>query len=330
MSTDCTIFVRSRRWRVQLPDSVLTGPIMSASSPPALRPGAALAGLSLLLALGGCPSGASLTPEYGLPRGEEHTFAFRWSQTTQTEVGSLPEWADRYDRAPLLESLAEFDTALEGELVRERVRTFPDGTAGVLVRLRRLAAPDTIDQQQVEPVFEALDGRSLAVRMWPSGQLLDFSGWEHLTGHPSLGPDVAGLIHGALLRLPARPDVDGSVAFVTLNLPLGPASTEEQRWQLTWTRAGDAACGSATCQSYTLAGQALLSGRSNARDRAMQIEGSAELSATLHYDPDAREIAWVQFERTAVRDVETLGPEEAVVARLNQTTTSRGELTWQR
>lgn len=202
----------------------------------------ALAGCCLAVALlSAAGAGAASRRDlwYRIPQDSVERFSFEATRTVATVFSTMPEEAASFDLAPLQERLARVETTIEGSIERMVARVFRDGSLGLVTRLVDLrgsigrgGAPSPLD-------LVGLQGKSVAFRILPSGELLDSFGWGHLAGAGRGGDHVTDVLLQPILRLPASIPGPGQAMPATfqVRIPVEEVLERRQQWSIVWTAA---------------------------------------------------------------------------------------------
>lgn len=139
---------------------------------------------------------------YTVPEDVTERFDFEVTHAVTTELRVLPEEAERYDLTPVRRRLGHWTDTTAGLLERQVARVLRDRSLGVLVTARQLRG--SVDRGEgPEPAdISALEGKSVALRMLPSGELLDTHGWDHISGAARGGERLLEVLAALSFRLP--------------------------------------------------------------------------------------------------------------------------------
>ncbi len=171
------------------------------------------------------------------------------------------------------ESGRSLDWHLRGRIEAMPARGFRDGSTSVLVRFVDL---EEAPSAQGPWVRAGLDGRSVEMRRFENGEILDLAQVEHLAGPPRHG-DVLDWIFAAISPSPPRV-ASGESAYRRSSWPflLRKDVGWRQALQATWTNQGFQGAGSARTALLDYEGTLEGSGFDERLDRRYQVSGSAQ------------------------------------------------------
>jgi hypothetical protein len=279
--------------------------------------------LSLLLAAT-ASAAARRNLYYRIPEDRLEAFAFETTHTVTTTVERLPPEAKPYDTAALVDRLDAWTATTKGSFERYVARIFRDQSLGVLSRVAGVEG--TIDRGEgATPLpLEGLVGKSLALRVKPSGELLDAQGWDRFAGAGRGGELLEEVLLFSTLRLPVH-DPKGGAVGATWNsrVRVDAHLLRESTWVLNWTTAEPPAdCG--RCQALAYEGSITEKSQDKHPGRPMDVAGQATVAGTVVLQLPSRQLVehrWtVDWTRT-VRSVRDAGDTRGA---LTQTVRSEG------
>ena len=196
-----------------------------------------LIGFLLCLPLASCTYNMR-SLRWNTPDDAAFRYTFETEHHLQTTVESLPPGAG--DITVIAQKLADATFSLHGIMEKFKALYFNDGTAAVIVRLVG------VDGKQTGPVEAPIDvaglvGKSVAMRIFDSGEIFETLGYEHFAGYGRFGELFADLFPQIYTRLPHELPEVGKSMFVRSTIPLAiDASTlVEQEWEITYRREGE-------------------------------------------------------------------------------------------
>jgi len=243
----------------------------------------------LLLALGvlstPVEAGARRSLAYLFPMDHLESFAFELSTVSQTRLVRKPADASRFDLAKVEERLSDVRTRTRGRLDRSLARVFRDSSLGLILRVVDLEGSVARGPggEAAELDLSGLEGKSVALRLHASGELLDSHGWSHLLGAQRPGSVLGDLFLQSTLHLPAHlPKPNGSVArsFRT-RVPVDASLQRDRTWTLSFTRSvAPEGCGRG-CVALSYAGTVLEQSTDTHPARPMGLRGTAVVAGQL-------------------------------------------------
>lgn len=167
--------------------------------------------------------------QYRLQPDELGAFAFELTRDVITEAepaGLVPR----------------FTSHVSGELQRYVARVFRDGSIGMVARVVSLEGAIERGEQRTPLDLDAVDGRSLSLRLERGGEMVDSYGWQQLrrAGAGDLFDDV---FLQSLVRLPRRlPEGGGAESMTYRSVILVEEGLScAQTWVLSFQRSREAA-----------------------------------------------------------------------------------------
>ena len=222
------------------------------------------------------------TLRYQLPQDVLESFAFETTRRVATRVVSLPPEADAYDVDSVLDRMRSVQTRTTGRVERVVARVHRDGSLGLVSRLVGLQG--SIDRGTGPTALDVavLEGKSLSMRVLPSGELLDSFGWTHFAG-AGRGADLVGeLFTQTVLRLPYAVPKGGSIPTTfRVRLPLDPLVQRDQNWNLAYTDGEPPADCKGKCVALAYTGTVTELSRDTHPARRMELQGEAKVQGTI-------------------------------------------------
>ncbi len=241
--------------------------------------------LAALLVAQAAVGAARRSLNYRLPEDVIERFSFEATHSVRTELTRLPPEADAFDVAPLQERLAAVDTRVQGTIERMVGRVFREQSLGLVSRLVDLSG--TIDRGAGPAPLEVsgLEGKSLSMRLQPSGEILDSFGWSHFAGAGRAGDLVQEVFTQQVLRLPYAPPKKGRIGSTfVLRLPIDPMLERNQTWVLAWTEPqGEQTCRGCLLLDYD--GEIREASVDEHPARPMKLDGTAKVSGRVELGP---------------------------------------------
>ncbi|HCP44717.1 MAG TPA: hypothetical protein DIU15_01590 [Deltaproteobacteria bacterium] len=245
--------------------------------------------LLIPLILGALISPASAGPrrslQYLFPMDQLESFSFEVESVAETQLVRKPADAARFDLAPVEARLLDVRTRSQGRLDRSLARVFRDGSLGLIVRVVDLqGSVQRGDEGAREPLeLGGLNGKSVALRVHASGELLDSHGWSHILGAQRPGSVLGDLFLQSILRLPRHPPKSSSPMSVTFRtrVPVDGSLQRDRTWTLTYRRAeAPSACGKG-CLAMAYEGEVLERSADTHPARPMELRGKASVSGLI-------------------------------------------------
>ena len=222
---------------------------------------------------------------YRLPQDVLETFAFEATHTVSTAFSRLPPEAEPFDVASLEARLGKVETVFRGTLERMVARVFRDRSFGLVMRVLDLSG--TIDRGEgASPLDVAqMEGKSLALRLHSSGEVLDSFGWSHFSGGGRAGDLVLEVLLQSVLRLPNVPPTSRPIGSTfVLRIPIDPMLERIQHWVIAYTPTADSqVCRG--CLAVDYAGEIREDSRDLHPARPMKLDGLAKVSGTIVVGP---------------------------------------------
>jgi hypothetical protein len=217
-------------------------------------------------------------------------YTFESEHAVETHLERLPTGVDPAEVAAMQERLLGARYELSGALEKFKAQYFDDGTGGIVLRIQSLTGGQRIDGGIVPVDTEGLIGKSVALRVFDSGEVFETLGFEHFTGfgrHGELFADVFTLFN---VLLPNQLPEPGSPIFVRSTRPMRLDNRSEvvQTLQLTFDRVGEPrACmlGEA-CVELTYEGKVSEEGLSKDPAHFTRVEGEGTLTGTMLFALD--------------------------------------------
>lgn len=217
-------------------------PLLPTTTPPrCLRPWMVLAAffcLGVTIIGPGAAGAARRSLHYDFPTVEPSRFEFEVTRRVVTDVVLLPSEAEGSEAAVVLQRISAVDSRLEGRLERFVATTYRDGTLGLVSRL--VGVDGSVGREGLElggPLsFGGLDGKSLALRLRASGEVLDSVGWSHFMGSARGGELAQDVFLQSVLRLPNHlPTSEGSTTSFVMRLPIDGRLENLLNWTITYS-----------------------------------------------------------------------------------------------
>lgn len=168
---------------------------------------------------------------------------------------------------------------------RSLARVFRDSSLGLIARVVDLEG--TV-QRGSEGSLESLElsgleGKSVALRLHASGELLDSHGWSHVGGAQRPGSVLGDLFLQSMLRLPPHPPKPNRPLGVTFRtrVPVDASLQRARTWTLTYSRSEPPRdCGKG-CIAMDYVGEVLERSIDTHPARPMDLRGKAAVSGTI-------------------------------------------------
>jgi len=145
-------------------------------------------------------------------------YEFETSHELATTLQRVPEGFDTPGSEALRTKLADHPFALSGRLEKFKAGYFDDGTSGIVVRLESVAAGPAAEEAGVDTY--GLMGKSVALRVFDSGEVFETHGLEHLSGFGRFGELFADVFIQTIVRLPPELPEPGEEVRVVSSTPL--------------------------------------------------------------------------------------------------------------
>ena len=146
-------------------------------------------------------------------------YEFETSHALSTKVQRFPTGVDPAQIEPLNAKLGDETFALSGRLEKFKAGYFDDGTSGLVVRFESVTAgPDAADGSAGVDTF-GLIGKSMALRVFDSGEVFETDGLEHFSGFGRFGELFADVFSQIILRLPTALPEPGESIRVQTSVP---------------------------------------------------------------------------------------------------------------
>lgn len=238
---------------------------------------------------------------YALPEDRIEAFTLSVTQVVETSLVTLPPEADAYDTDDLMQRLSRAETTASGRLERVVARAFRDGSLGLVTRVESLAGTTDRGEGPRPLEINALQGKSVSLRVLKSGQVVDSFGWTHLSGAGGGGDLVTEALLQSVLRLPNTvPSKRPVMATWDLRIPVDPFLEREQAWVLTWTEVEPPAdCRRCTALAYT--GTLTERSRDTHPARPMSLDGEGTVEGTVVLGKPARRLLQHDWSMTWTR-----------------------------
>lgn len=265
---------------------------------------------------------------YRLPEDVVERFAFEATHSVRTAFSRLPPEAEPFDVASIEARFGQVDTVLRGTIERMVARVFRDRSLGLVTRLVGLSG--TIDRGEGagELDLTRLEGKSLAMRLHSSGEVLDSFGWSHFSGGGRAGDLVQEVLLQQILRLPHVPPKSDRVGTTfQLRLPIDPMLERTQLWVLAWTQAeGEQTCRGCLVLDYE--GEVREDSTDQHPARPTKLDGVAKVSGRMVLEGGvrARQLLSHRWSFTWDRTIRSERDNGTVRGELTQTATIEGRL----
>jgi hypothetical protein len=288
--------------------------------------------LILCLLLGALPSsadGARRTLRYEFDENQITSYRFATSRTVSTEVAELPPEAARSGHRSVMNRIDSVESRLEGTLERFVAKSYRDGTLGVVSRLVGLSGTIGRDGESKPSAFPQLEGKSMAVRIHESGELLHSNGWPHFMGGGRGGELAQDVLLQSVLRLPRHlPKSVGEGNSFILRVPVDPSLERSETWMLRYLPAvPPEECGK-HCYAISYRGELLEKSRDKHPARPMTRSGDGTVAGTLVLQGRGRAKRMLSHEWTLTwnREIKSHREDGRVRGRLLQQVSSSGSL----
>ena len=157
---------------------------------------------------------------WNLPDDTVLRYSFESIHEVNTSLDQIPPVLSPDELSDLEAKLAGETFEIRGELERFKVQYFDDGTAGVVVKVVSASGGEQTPQGLQGLDVEGLLGKSVALRTFPSGEVFETLGFEHLTGFGRFGSLFAEIFTQLNVRLPVELPEAGSTINVRSSVPL--------------------------------------------------------------------------------------------------------------
>ena len=290
-----------------------------------------LIGLLLCLPLASCTYSIR-TLRWNTPDDEAFRYSFETEHHLQTTVETLPPGAGDIDA--IAQKLADATFSLHGVIEKFKALYFNDGTAGVVVRFV------SVDGSQSGPEEAPIDvaglvGKSVAMRIFDSGEIFETLGYEHFAGYGRYGELFAELFTQLFTRLPYELPEEGKSMFVRSTIPLAiDASTMvKQEWEVNYHREGETVPCELGRNCVTLVYEGTITEKSANRDprHFTLVEGTGQVSGSILFALDRGDFEEHRYSIDMNRTLKTYdepfvkgkeeAPPRAVVQQSDQSTT---------
>ncbi len=252
---------------------------------------------------------ARRTLRYQIPQDALEGFTFESIRSVTTRVETPPTEAETYDFDGVLDRMRSVQTRTTGRMERLVGRVFRDGSLGVVARLVDVQASLDRGQGPAPLDVDVLEGKSLSMRILPSGELLDSFGWTHFAGAGRGADLVSELFTQSILRLPFMVPKTGSVpSTFRMRLPLDPMVQRELTWSLAYTAATPPADCRGACIAMDYTGTIAELSHDKHPARRTVLAGDAQVTGTLVLAGNKRlhrhdwSITWTRSLRTERED----------------------------
>ena len=253
--------------------------------------------LAAVLGAGLADAAPRRTLRYGFPHDKVETFAFEVSRTTTTEFIHLPAEASEFDVGSLESRVGQVTTRVQGSLERVLAQVFRDDSKGLVTRLVGLEGTLERAGESRPLATDALEGKSVAMRVLASGELLDSAGWAHLAGAGRGASLVEELLLQTIMRLPASAPKAGDVypANYRLRVPLDAFLMRDQTWVVQFEAAPvPESCGRG-CVAFSYQGAITEKAVDNHPARPMRVQGAGSVTGTVVLSRGARALVEHSF-----------------------------------
>lgn len=265
---------------------------------------------------------------YRLPEDVIERFSFEASRSVETIFSRLPPEAEPFDVPSIEARLHQVDTRVQGTIERMVGRVFRDQSLGLVTRLVGLSG--TIDRGAGpgELDLAGLEGKSLSMRVKPSGEILDSFGWSHFVGAGRAGDLVLEVFLQQVLRLPNVPPRSGRVGSTfNLRMPIDPMLERAQTWVVAWTETeGGQTCRG--CLQLSYEGDVKEASVDKHPARPMKLDGDAKVSGQvlLGPGPGKRELRSHRWTFTWDRTIRSERDNGTLRGEVKQTATVQGRV----
>jgi len=266
---------------------------------------------------------------YAFDKDRVTAFSLASTRSVVTEVVLAPDEADQLESDRVLGRLAAVESQLEGRLERFVAKTYRDGTFGLVSRLVDLTATVTRGGVSTPDSFGGLDGKSLALRLRGSGELLDSRGWSQFMGAGRGGDLAQDVLLQSVLRLPRKlPSSEGITASFTLRLPLDAGLETRVAWTVRYFPAEATEPCPGDCVAITYQGELREEAHDKAEGRTMSrlATGTVEGTVVLTGKGAKRALSSHRWKLSWDRDVASYRADGDRRGRVRQQVTSRGQL----
>jgi hypothetical protein len=225
--------------------------------------------------------------------------------------------------------LASVESRLEGTLERFVAKSYRDGTLGVVSRLVGLSGTIGRDGESKPSSFSQLEGKSMAVRLHASGELLHSNGWPYFMGGGRGGELAQDVLLQSVLRLPRHlPKSAGEGNSFIVRVPVDSALERSETWMLRYLPAVPPEDCGKHCYAITYSGELREKSRDKHPARPMTRTGDGTVSGTLVLQGKGRMKRLLSHEWTLQwnREIKSHREDGRVRGRLLQQVTSSGSL----
>jgi hypothetical protein len=266
---------------------------------------------------------------YAFEKGQVATFSFTATRSVVTDVVLAPEELSQLEVDRVLGRIAAPESQLVGRLERFVAKTYRDGTLGVVSRLVDLTGTVTRAGASTPASVGALDGKSLALRVRGSGELLDSQGWSQFMGGGRGGELAQDVLLQSVLRLPRHPpSSDGVATSFTLRLPLDDGLETRVAWTVRYLPAEAPEPCPQDCVAITYQGELREEAHDKAEGRTMSrvATGTVEGTIVLTGKGAKRALTSHRWKLVWDRDIASYPAGGDGRGRLSQQVTSTGQL----
>ena len=272
---------------------------------------------------------ARRTLRYEFDENRITNYRFSTQRSVETEVSKLPSEAAQFDHEAVLQKIASVESKLEGRLERFVAKSYRDGTLGVVSRLVDLSGSIGRAGEVIPTRFEQVEGKSMAVRLHKSGEILHSNGWPYFMGGGRGGELAQDVLLQAVLRLPRHvPGKEGIGTSFTLRVPIDPALERSELWMIRYLPAeAPEDCGR-HCYAISYSGELKETSRDKHPARPMTRKGTGQIAGLLLVEGRGRAKRLLTHEWTVQWDREIASHREdgSVRGQLLQKVTSSGSL----
>ncbi len=209
-------------------------------------------------------------------------FEFEATHSLTTEFVRMPPEAGAYDVAGLQTNLAEVRTSLRGGMERFVGRVFRDRSLGVVSRLVEIEG--TVDRGQGPGPLDlsGLDGKSISLRVFDSGEVLDSFGWTHMLGAGRPGDLVVEALLMQVFRLPNHVPKGDERLGLTYRLRFSPDPSVERNWDhVVAFEAAEVPPDCTRCVAMSYSGELKEVSRDKHPARPMVLDAQGRIEGTL-------------------------------------------------
>jgi hypothetical protein len=266
---------------------------------------------------------------YAFEKGRVTTFSLASTRSVVTEVVLVPEEANQLEVDRVLGRIAAVESQLEGRLERFVAKTYRDGTLGLVTRLVDLTGTVTRGGVSTPDSFAGLDGKSLALRLRGSGELLDSQGWSQFMGGGRGGELAQDVLLQSVLRLPRHlPSSEGIATSFTIRLPLDAGLETRVAWTVRYFPAEATEPCPGDCVAITYQGELREEAHDKAEGRTMSrvATGTVEGTVVLTGKGARRALSSHRWKLVWDRDIASYRADGDRRGRLRQQVTSTGQL----